>query len=181
MCSAANHPSLRMFLAGITEQTFSAQLGMADPPLIDYLTELLARFLRMDAVFRVRATDGRRLENIAEMLVEAESRTGNARREVHRHIGDFALFWTGIYPEALGRLQGRDKQDHFLDYYSSGKRSYYIASTIPDDEDPEGNAVLERLSHDFGLCAFGLTAVRREWERRDGDADTPPGPYIIDN
>ena len=36
------------------------------------------------------------------MMVEAEARIGDARREVHRHIGDFTLFWTGIYPEALG-------------------------------------------------------------------------------
>ena len=28
-----------------------------------------------------------------------------ARREVHRHIGDFTLFWTGVYPEALREMQ----------------------------------------------------------------------------
>jgi hypothetical protein len=29
--------------------------------------------------------------------------------------------------------------------------------------------VLERLSEEFELCAFGLSEARKEWERRDED------------
>jgi hypothetical protein len=39
--------------------------------------------------------------------------------------------------------------------------------------------VLERLSHEFELCAFGLGELRREWERRDSDAGDLPGSIII--
>ena len=34
--------------------------------------------------------------------------------------------------------------------------------------------VLERLSHDFELCVYGLGEVRREWERRE--PESPAGP-----
>lgn len=170
--------ALLQYFAGLTEQTFETQLGMADPTLIDYIAELLARFTRCDAVYSVRNPAGRPLTQVTEMLVEAEARIGPARREVHRHIGDYTLFWTGVYPEALPRLQGGHTADALFDFGALGKRAYFIASTIPDDENPERTDVLERLSHDFELCQYGLRELRREWERRDGDAE-PPKPLLI--
>jgi len=82
-----------------------------------------------------------------------------------RHIGDFTLFWTGVYPEALDRLRSVMCKDHFIDYCQQGKRSYYIASTFEDELYREEAPVLRRLSDEFELCAFGLNQVRQEWER----------------
>jgi hypothetical protein len=162
----ADHPLRRLF-AGYTEQTFVTLLGVGDPRLIDYLSELLTRFVHLDAVYRLRNAEGRRLEEVAEMVIEAEGMppAGRTRREVYRHIGDFTLFWTGVYPEAVNRLRSALSKDHFIDYCAQGKRSYYIASTFEEDAYREEAPVLRRLSEDFELCAYGLTQVRREWER----------------
>ena len=162
----ADHPLRRLF-AGYTEQTFINMLGVGDPRLIDYLSELLARFIHLDTVYRLRNAQGRRLEEVAEMVIEAEGLPpeGRTRREVHRHIGDFTLFWTGVYPERLRRLRDALSKDHFIDYCAQGKRSYYIASTFADDPYREEAPVLRRLSAEFELCAYGLNQVRREWER----------------
>jgi hypothetical protein len=162
----ADHPLRRLF-AGYTEQTFVTLLGVGDPRLIDYLSELLTRFVHLDAVYRLRNAEGRRLEEVAEMVIEAEGMppAGRTRREVYRHIGDFTLFWTGVYPEAVNRLRSALSKDHFIDYCAQGKRSYYIASTFEEDAYREEAPVLRRLSEEFELCAYGLTQVRREWER----------------
>ena len=95
------HPLRRMF-AGLAEHAFFSQLGVADPPLIDYLSSLLTRFIHHDEVYRLRGDSGRPLTELAEMVVEAEKLPagGRVRREYYRHIGDFALFWTGLFPEA---------------------------------------------------------------------------------
>ena len=80
-----------------------------------------------------------------------------------------ALFWTGVYPEAVKKLRSPLSKDYFVDYCSQGKRSYYIASTFEDDPYREEAPVLRRLSEEYELCAYGLTQVRREWESmRDG-------------
>ena len=167
----ADHPLRRLF-AGITEQTFIQTLGLADPPLTDYLSGMLSRFIHIDAVFRLSDGKGKRLEEVAEMMIEAEAMPpeGRTRREVHRHIGDFTLFWTGVYPERLNRLRHALSKDQFLDYCEQGKRSYYIASTFEDDPYRDEAPVLRRLSEEFELCAYGLNQVRREWEkkRREG-------------
>lgn len=151
--------------AGVTEYTFQARLGVADPSLIDYLAVMLARFAHSDAIHRLKG-------GVVDMVAEAAALPpeGRTRREVHRHIGDFALFWTGVYPEALAKLRSKACKDFFVDYCAQGKRSYYIASTFEDDPYREESAVLRRLSDEFEMCAYGLTEVRREWERAAADA-----------
>jgi hypothetical protein len=177
---SANRPpeALHRFFAGLTEYAFETRMGVADTRLIDYVTDLLVRFVRYDALLSLRNLTGQRLEVIAQMLLEAEARVGDARRKAHRHIGDFTLFWTGLYPETLRSSRSGHRHDYFHDYCEHGKRAYYIASTIevapPDDE----GEVLERLSHEFDLCAYGLGEVRREWERRD--AEPGAGPIVIE-
>jgi hypothetical protein len=171
-------PALLRYFSGLAEQTFETQLGVADPSLIDYIAELLARFTHSDGVHAVRNLAGRPLTRVTEMLLEAEARIGTARREVHRHIGDYTLFWTGVYPEALPRMQAGHPGDAMFDFGALGKRAYFIASTIPADQNPPQSDVLERLSHDFELCQYGLRELRREWERRDGDGESPK-PFLI--
>ncbi len=156
---------LKRLFAALTEQTFAVDLGVADPPLIDYLSDMLVRFVRMDAIFSLRDVIGRRLDQVAGMLSEADQREGHPQREVHRHIGDFTLYWTGVYPEALKRLRAPESRDALLDYQAQGKRSYYIASTYDGDEFRSEAATLRRLSDEFELCSRGLARVRHEWER----------------
>jgi hypothetical protein len=168
------HPLRRLF-AGLTEQTFLETLGFGDPSLIDYLSLLLSRFVHIDAIYSLRNTTGRRLEEVADMLLEAECLPpgGRTSREFHRHIGDFTLFWTGVYPEALKRLRSVMSKDCFINYCEQGKRSYYIASTYEDDPYRAEAPVLRRLSEQFELCAYGLNQVRKEWQRVRSPQDPP--------
>ncbi len=157
--------ALRRLFAGLTEQTFSAELGVADPALLDYLADLLVRFVKTDALFRVRDTTGRRLEDVTGMLIEAEQRTDRPQHELLRHIGDFTLFWIGVFPEALKRLQHPGTRDALIDYCEQGKRSYFRASTFEDERFRDEAPILRQLSEEFELCSFGLTRVRQQWEQ----------------
>jgi len=158
-----SHPLHRLF-RGLTEATFLSELGIGDPKLVGYVAGLLARLVPSDAVWSLRDSQGRRVQEVARMIAEAEASPDEEhRRERFRHVGDFTLFWTGVYPEALSSLQSPASADHLIDFQEQGKRSYYLASTLKGDEAP----VLRRLSVEFELCAFGLSRVRREWERRD--------------
>ncbi|NOY43780.1 MAG: hypothetical protein GXP26_18330 [Planctomycetes bacterium] len=158
------------FFAGLTEYTFTTQLGVVDPPLVDYLSQMLAHFVRTDAIYGVRTPTGKRLSQVVDMLAEAQSRQGAARRRLHRHIGDFTLFWTGLYPE-IAQCQRKNRKDSLLDYQQQGKRNYLIASRLPADKQSAPDAVLERLSDRFDLCVYGLGEIRKQWEERDGESD----------
>jgi hypothetical protein len=167
----SDHP-LRRYFSGLAEHTFATDLGVADPPLIDYLSLLLSRFVHVDVIHRLKIGSGKELAQVAEMLIEAQALPpgGRTSREVHRHIGDYTLFWTGLFPEALKRLRSVLCKDHFIDYCEQGKRSYYIASTFEDEPYREEAPVLRRLSERFEICAFGLSQLRKEWERKPPSA-----------
>ncbi len=172
------HGVLGRFLSGLTETTFHGQLGVADPPLVDYLVGLLMRFVHRDAVYSVRDLKGRRLDEVAEMMAEAQARVGLPQREVHRHIGDYTLFFSGVFPEALAKRRRANRKDHLVEYAQQGKRAYWIASTLGNEEHAAESDVLARLSSEFELCAYGLNQVRRQWEQRGPD-DASPGELLI--
>jgi hypothetical protein len=160
--------SLRRFFSGIVEHVFYSEIGICDPDVVDYLADLLCAFVRMDRVYWLRNAKGRRLEEVAEMVGEAalgpDVSSDDRDRIVHRHVGDFTLFWTGVYPEILRKFRAADRKDHMVDYVEQGKRSYAIASELtPEDVRPPGR-VFHRLSEHFEFCVYGLGEVRRGWE-----------------
>lgn len=159
------HPIRRLF-AGLTEHAFLADLGVADPELVDYLSSMLARFIHTDDIYRLRDVAGRPLVEVVDMISEVQRLPpeGRTAREYHRHIGDFTLFWTGLFPESLDRKTKALHKDAFIDYCAQGKRSYFIASKFENEPFQNESKVLRRLSEQFELCACGLSRVRREWE-----------------
>ena len=165
---APRRGTLDRFFAGLSECVFQTRLGVADVQVVDYLSELLSRFVRTETLHRVRKSSGQPATEVFQMLCEAEKRIGQARREVHQHIGDFTLFWTGMYPESLRKLQGSGSADGFIDYCRQGKRAYRIAAEIEGEQSRPTCELLMQLSEQFELCAYGLREVRREWETGDG-------------
>jgi len=163
-----NRSTLDRFFAGLSEFIFQSRLGVADVQMIAYLSNLMLRFVRTESLHHVRRSTGQPATEVFQMLCEAEKRMGLARREVHRHIGDFTLFWTGMYPEGLRHVPGSDSPDGFLNYCRQGKRAYRIAAEIEGGDDRTPCGLLMKLSDQFELCAYGLREVRREWESGDG-------------
>jgi len=171
-----SHPLHRLF-RGLTESTFMAELGVGDPSLVGYVSNLLASFVPSQAHGRIRDREGRPLLEVARILAEAEAAEDEERRgECHRHVGDFTLFWTGLYPDAVPRLAA-GTADGLIDYQQQGKRSYYLASTLAGSVDER--PVLRRLSEHFELCAFGLAQVRKELDKLEAEGSSRPDGRAI--
>ena len=153
----AGADALRRFFAGTVGSTFQTDLGVADPGLTDYLTDLLVRFTRWEAV---GGTPG----GVTALFADAAGREGPGRRDRLRHAGDVALFWTGLYPARLARAARRGEADGLADVSALGKAAYRTAA-IEDLRETEARPVLLRLADQFELCGTGLGRVRGEWER----------------
>lgn len=171
-----SHPLHRLF-RGLAEHTFHAELGIGDPRLVGYVASLLARFVPAENLFALRDADGRRITEIAAMCAAAaDAPEGAPRREGHRHVGDVALFVSGIFPEALDASRDPRRASHVvLNVQEQGKRAYYLASTYQGDDAP----LLRRLSDEFELCAYGLSRVRKEWESLPAQQANRPGSPIL--
>ncbi|MFQ5415264.1 MAG: hypothetical protein ACE5E6_12475 [Phycisphaerae bacterium] len=161
-----DHPLRRLF-AALVEDAFCSQVGMCDPKLTDYLADLLVNFTHVERLDVLRNVHGQPLDAIAARLAmldddEATDATGR-ERALYRHIGDYALFWAGVYPEQLKRHRLRD-DDVLLDYVKQGRRSYAIASELTADGARPPARLFLHLSEDFESCLHGLGLVRRELE-----------------
>jgi hypothetical protein len=161
----ADHPIRQVFF-NLVQQTFNGRLGETNPELSRYLTNVMVEFTHRDQLFRIRDASGTQLEGIAEMLFEGDvalnATSFEREREVHKHIGDFALFWTGVYPEMLSHLRAASKRDHLVDFVQQGRKSYHIASTFEYGKYAEEAPVLRQLADRFELYVHGLHLVRKE-------------------
>ncbi len=168
---SGDHP-LRCLFRNLVFRTFADVVPLHDAAVSAYLVELLTRFVHMDSLYRLCDADGNRLEDVAEMLMEGDvllnARSFSREREVHKHIGDFTLFWTGVYPEAVPGLRRPARKDHLVDFVEQGRKSYYIASTFDTADVREEAKTLRKLSTWFEQCSYGLHLVRQEWERMEG-------------
>jgi hypothetical protein len=157
--------AVERFFRGVSEFIFHTKLGVVDVQLVDYVSDLLLRFVRVDSLYALRQSDGMRAKHLVQMIAEAERRIGLAKREVYRHVGDFTLFWSGMYPESLSPRKSRSASpDQFLDYCRQGKRAYAIAAEIDGGHDRPPSELIQRMSEHFEMCAYGLREVRRHWE-----------------
>ena len=156
MFSASDEDDVDRFFRGLTENAFHGQIGVVDPPLVEYVATLLVRFMRSDdlRVFPSRTALVR--ERLARLLDDVSQPPAATAIEEYRQIGDATLFWTGVYPEALQRLEP-------LDYRVVGRRAYLMASVLEPEEAAAERLLLERLSSEYDVCVAGLAEVRRSW------------------
>ena len=171
-----SHP-LRQLFGALTEKSFTEHLGWPDLNVTEYVSNLLVEFAHTDQLYKIRNTQGRPIDSVVEMLFESEvlleAQSLEREREVHRHIGDFTLFMTGLFPEYLRRLKSVGRiyhKDFLVDYVKAGKRSYGLVAEF-GSYDPEQDAPLFRkLSENFELCVTGLGFVRSDLDRMQDPA-----------
>lgn len=177
----ADHP-LRRWFSGLVEQAFCADVGLCAPVLTDYMADLLVNFTHMDRLNAIRNAQGKEIEQIATMLAIASDETPaspmDRDRVIYRHIGDYTLFWAGVYPEQI-RRGSRDPSDVLLAYMARGKRSYSIVSDLAEEDARPPASLFRHLSEDFESCVHGLGVVRRLLEHADATPHSAGGELIL--
>jgi hypothetical protein len=163
-----SHP-LRQLFHEIVADCYAVHTGISDNELTTYIGDLLTEFSAAERLYRLRDTDGRPVRDLREMIAAADPIFGNAasfdeEREVRRHIGDYALFATGMYPESM-QLWRHSGSSSFLEMVATGKESYYIVSQFDLFEYKFEAPLFGRLSDDFEACMHGLTFVREELKK----------------
>jgi hypothetical protein len=163
MFSARDPSDLERFFRGLTEYAFYGRLGIVDPPLVEYLTTLLVRFIHHDHLRALPGAEPVACDDVSHMLSIAQHEPPDVARGEYRHIGDYTLFWSGVYPEALQRFQRPSQPDHLLDYREAGRQAYRLAAALEPEEAVETRHVLVLLSEEYDSCVVGLGEVRRAW------------------
>jgi hypothetical protein len=164
---AQAHP-LEPFFHQAVRNSYEGKLGLHDPDITGYVAHLLCEFSEADKLYMVRDRAGRPIEALTEMLEAADPVHGSApsfdaERAVRKHIGDYALFVAGMYPEASGSNQRhRPHRPSIGELIRAGKESYFIVSQFNLFEYEQEAPLFARLSDGFERFLLGLTLVREE-------------------
>ncbi|RPI27156.1 MAG: hypothetical protein EHM61_09470 [Acidobacteria bacterium] len=168
MSIGRDHP-LRKLFGELVARRFYREAGVPEPRIVEYVAALLTDFTHVDSLYRIRNARGQRLEEVAEMLIESDPRLEAAsfdrERAVRKHIGDYTLFLTGMFPEYVASLSLRQlRLDAFIDYLKAGKESYRIVSAFDQFEYRTEAPLFRQLADSFESCVFGLNLVKRDLE-----------------
>ena len=131
--------------------------------------DLLIDFVHVENLYRTRNCRGKRLEEVGEMLVESnpllDAPSFEREREVRKHIGDYTLFLTGMFPEYVATLPQRGlRLDSLIDYVKAGKESYRIVGAFDQFEYRHVAPLFRRLAEQFEYCVHGLNRVKSDLE-----------------
>ena len=164
-----SHP-LRQLFVELVGRHYAEEIGIRDPQVIAYVSHLLTEFCDADQLFKIRNVSGRALGDVGEMLMESDPVYGPApsfdrERQVRKHIGDFTLFFAGMFPESVNQFRlRRERLDNLVDWMKAGKESYYIVSKFEYFEYAKVAPLFANLSRHFEECVYGLNMVKNDLE-----------------
>jgi hypothetical protein len=161
--------ALRQLFHQTVSDCYSEHLGLHDAEVTTYIADLLTEFCVVENLYRIRDADGNPVKEVGQMLAASDPIHGtapsfDAERKVRKHIGDYALFSTGMYPEAVQRSKFANDST-FLEMVRTGKESYYIVSQFNLFEYRSEAPLFGRLAEEFESYMYGLTKVRGELDR----------------
>ena len=161
------HPLERFFIE-LVGRHYAEEIGIRDPRIVNYVANLLTEFCEVEQLFKIHDASGRGLSDLGEMMMESNPVYGPAssfdrERQVRKHIGDYTLFFTGMFPESINHLRlRRQRVENFLDWVKAGKESYYIVSKFDCFEYTKVAPLFANLSNRFEQCVYGLNCVKNE-------------------
>ena len=162
-----DHPLQKLFLEMVARH-YAQEIGIRDSELVGYVAHLLAEFCEVEQLFKVHSAAGVPVTDVGEMLLESNPVYGQApsfdrERQVRKHIGDYTLFFTGMFPESINHLRLRtNRLENFVDWIQAGKESYYIVSKFDSFEYTRVAPLFQKLSNQFEQCVYGLNCVKNE-------------------
>jgi hypothetical protein len=160
---------LQKFFTEVVERNYD-EVGVRSSEVQAYVANLLAEFCEAETLYKIKSADGRPLCDLGEMLLESDPVYGPApsfdrERQVRKHIGDYSLFFTGMFPQGLNpcRLR-RTRMEGLLDFVKAGKESYYIVSKFEHFEYAKVAPLFRKMSQEFERLVYGLNQVKNELE-----------------
>jgi hypothetical protein len=136
---------------------------LAAPQVLDYVSEVLARFAHTRALYPFSDDGGRPLEHIVDLLA-AGNKAGRAQaREIVRHIGEYTLFMSGLFRQ---RLRKRGELEYYLDQGSGA-----FGRCASNEPSPPRRQLYGRMHRQFRTISGALDELRRS--PAPVPADTP--------
>lgn len=119
-----------------------------DRDLADYIAALLLEFGKRDRAFRVDWNDDQQHRYMIDILADLEATDSDRRFKVLAHLGNYALWLAGLYPDYIAARRVRSGGPDLSYYEQLGARGF-------------GQASDHALADQYGLDGVFRTAAER--------------------
>jgi hypothetical protein len=140
-------PSEPLFLYVVVRHALR-EADIDDPDLADYLAAMLLDFGRKDRAWRVDWNDDQRHRYLVDILMDLDVSDGPRRFKVMVHLGNYALWLAGLFPDYIAARHLRKGGPDVRYYDALGRRGFGLASD-------------HRLADEFGLDSVFRTAAEQ--------------------
>lgn len=103
-------------------------VGVGDPVVADYFAALLREFGIRSRAYRVDEVDDHDHRYLVDILADLEGSTGTRQFKVSVHLGNYAVWLAGIFPERVAAQQIRRGGPDLSYYEALGGRGFAEAS-----------------------------------------------------
>ncbi len=87
-----------LFFSVLLRRSWHGRPSGIERKVVNYLANLLCLFIRTDRLYRVQSHDRHNHEYIVGLIEEAQNADSRRQFLIHSHIGNYAMFLTGIFP-----------------------------------------------------------------------------------
>ncbi len=164
-------PSEALFLYVMVRHALRVD-GVDDADLADYLAALLLAFGQRDRAWRVDWNDDQRHRYLVDIVADLEATDGARRFKVMAHLGNYALWLAGVFPDYIAARRVR-RGGPGLDYYDPlGRRGFALAADHALADRLGLESVFRTASERFGVVRGARTALSdRVFSPNVGTAD----------
>jgi hypothetical protein len=120
-------PSETLFFYVVVRHTLRSA-GVDDRDLADYLASMLLDFGRRDRAWRVDWNDDQQHRYLVDILMDLEASDGERRFRVMLHLGNYALWLAGLFPDYIAARHLRKGGPDVSYYDAMGRRGFGMAS-----------------------------------------------------
>jgi hypothetical protein len=133
--------------------------GLNDREVADYLSAVLLEFGQRDRAWRVDWNDDQRHRYLVDILSDLDATVGDRRFKVMVHLGNYALWLSGLFPDYIAARRIRKAGPDVAYYEALGSRGFGLASDHALAEEYGLDAVLRTAAERFPALRTALNAV----------------------
>jgi hypothetical protein len=151
-------PSQALFFYIVVRHALRAS-GLDDRDVADYLSAVLLDFGQRDRAWRIDWNDDQRHHYLVDILADLEATAGDRRFKVMVHLGNYALWLSGLFPDYIAARRLRKAGPDVSYYEAMGSRGFGLASDHVLAEEYGLDAVLRTAAERFPALRSALNGV----------------------
>jgi hypothetical protein len=124
-CRQAAHASLPLFAYVVVRHALR-EVQEHDRGISDYVASILVHFAMRDNAHRIGGADDEVYDTMAALLAHVDHGDATRRFLVRAHMGNYALWLAGLFPDRLEERRSR-RGGPDLDYYNVANRRWLMA------------------------------------------------------